>query len=87
MHCFAMAKPVIMNLRVRVYIFCRNHVLEISGGMDEMGMVRWQLFLCLMGAWTIVFLCLSKGVKSFGKVCVTTLASRVYDGLIFKLTI
>lgn len=32
------------------------------------GGLRWQLVLCLLGAWIIVCLCLIKGVQSSGKV-------------------
>uniref|UniRef100_T1J119 Transporter n=1 Tax=Strigamia maritima TaxID=126957 RepID=T1J119_STRMM len=45
-----------------------NHVLGLSSGIDETGHIKWQLALCLLLAWFIVFLCLSKGVKSSGKV-------------------
>ncbi|XP_038055437.1 sodium- and chloride-dependent glycine transporter 1-like [Patiria miniata] len=39
-----------------------------SDGLEHMGPVRWQLALCLLLAWTVVFLCIIKGVKSSGKV-------------------
>ncbi|XP_048250521.1 sodium- and chloride-dependent glycine transporter 1-like [Haliotis rufescens] len=45
-----------------------NHVLQMSSGIGEAGSVRWQLLLCLLGAWLIVFLSLIKGIKSSGKV-------------------
>ena len=35
---------------------------------DNVGHLRWQMALCLLGAWIIVCLCLIKGVKSSGKV-------------------
>ena len=35
---------------------------------DNVGSVRWQMALCLLGAWVIVCLCLIKGVQSSGKV-------------------
>ena len=35
---------------------------------DNFGELRWQLVLCLLAAWTIVCLCLIKGVQSAGKV-------------------
>lgn len=46
----------------------RNYVLSMSRGMEDMGGVKWQLALCLLAAWVIAFLCLSKGVQSSGKV-------------------
>jgi len=53
----------------RVY-FVRfsNHMLDISGGFHEMGGVRWQLTLCLLLCWVIVFLALAKGITVSGKV-------------------
>lgn len=48
--------------------FWERNVLELTSGVDEPGYVRWPLFLSLLGAWTIVFLCLIKGIKSSGKV-------------------
>ncbi|CAG0920503.1 unnamed protein product, partial [Notodromas monacha] len=45
----------------------RNFVLGMSAGIEETGAPKWQLVLCLLVAWTIVFLCLSKGVQTSGK--------------------
>ncbi|KAK2164414.1 hypothetical protein NP493_1414g01000 [Ridgeia piscesae] len=39
-----------------------------SEGIHDLGPVRWQMALCLLLAWTIVFFSLVKGVKSSGKV-------------------
>ena len=39
-----------------------------STGMGDLGQVHWDLVLCLLAAWTIVFLCLIKGIKSSGEV-------------------
>ena len=50
----------------------RFKVLEISPGIHDLGHVRWQLFLCLLAAWVLVFLCLCKGIKSSGKVVYVT---------------
>ena len=35
---------------------------------DNFGGMRWQMVLCLLAAWSIVCLCLLKGVQSAGKV-------------------
>ncbi|XP_038055734.1 sodium- and chloride-dependent glycine transporter 2-like [Patiria miniata] len=48
--------------------FWNNMVLARSEGLHEMGTIRWQNLVCLIVAWIIVFLCISKGVKSSGKV-------------------
>ncbi|KMQ97973.1 sodium- and chloride-dependent glycine transporter 2-like protein [Lasius niger] len=48
--------------------YFQNHVLGISSGIEETGSIRPFLAACLFLAWVIVFLCLSKGVQSSGKV-------------------
>ncbi|XP_055936488.1 sodium- and chloride-dependent glycine transporter 1-like isoform X3 [Argiope bruennichi] len=45
-----------------------HYVLGESSGIEETGGIRWSLAACLVLAWVIVFLCLSKGVQSSGKV-------------------
>ena len=52
--------------------FWENHVLKITDGIDNMGGIRWELLICLIVAWILVFLCLCKGVKSSGKVVYVT---------------
>lgn len=49
---------------------CRRKVLEIqeSGGLHDIGGIRWQLLLCLFLIFTIVYFSLWKGVKTSGKV-------------------
>ena len=42
--------------------------LEDDTTWSNFGGLRWQLVLCLLGAWIIVGLCLVKGVQSSGKV-------------------
>ncbi|KAI8499889.1 neurotransmitter:sodium symporter [Branchiostoma belcheri] len=48
--------------------YWNNRVLGISAGIEETGTVQWELALCLLGAWVVVFFCLFKGIKSSGKV-------------------
>ena len=52
---------------VLLYYFS-NHVLGISTGLHDVGKIRWQLVLSLMGAWALVAGCLIKGIHSQGKV-------------------
>jgi len=47
---------------------CSNQVLQISSGVDDSGVVVWQLGLCLLFAWGVVFAVLIKGIGSLGKV-------------------
>nr|XP_047929958.1 sodium-dependent serotonin transporter-like isoform X2 [Anser cygnoides] len=50
--------------------FYTRKVLEIqkSGGLYDVGGIRWQLLLCLFLIFTIVYFSLWKGVKTSGKV-------------------
>ncbi|XP_074650196.1 sodium-dependent proline transporter-like [Tubulanus polymorphus] len=48
--------------------YWERHVLGLTDGLENMGIIRWKLALCLLGAWVVIFLCLIKGVKSSGKV-------------------
>ncbi|KAM3171972.1 hypothetical protein ACTXT7_015503 [Hymenolepis weldensis] len=45
-----------------------NHVVQKSGGIDEMGLPSWQMSLVLLLAWIICALVLIRGVQSLGKV-------------------
>ncbi|GAB6029115.1 Solute carrier 6 [Chamberlinius hualienensis] len=47
--------------------YFHNYMLDISGGIHDLGHIRWQLSLCLLLAWILVYVALIKGVKSFGK--------------------
>jgi len=48
--------------------YYRHAVLHDSQDIGQTGYIIWQLALCLLLAWTIVCVCLWKGVKSSGKV-------------------
>ncbi|XP_077421869.1 sodium- and chloride-dependent GABA transporter 2-like [Vanacampus margaritifer] len=48
--------------------FWERRVLKISGGIEEVGSIRWEVFLCLLAMWVICYFCVWKGVKSTGKV-------------------
>lgn len=50
----------------------RKRILGLSGGIEEIGNVRWELALCLLLAWTICYFCVFNGVKSTGKVSAQT---------------
>ncbi|XP_019748349.1 sodium- and chloride-dependent GABA transporter 2-like [Hippocampus comes] len=48
--------------------FWELRVLKISGGIEEIGSIRWEMLLCLLAIWVICYFCIWKGVKSTGKV-------------------
>ncbi|XP_068605319.1 sodium- and chloride-dependent GABA transporter 3-like [Brachionichthys hirsutus] len=47
--------------------FWERRMLGTSGGIEELGGVRWELALCLLIAWIFCYLSIWKGVKSSGK--------------------
>lgn len=49
-------------------LFFRRKVLSLSAGVGEPGSVKWDLALCLLLAWVIVYFCIWKGIRSSGKV-------------------
>lgn len=55
--------------------FWENKALGISDGIHDMGVVKWDLVLCLLFAWIVVYLCICKGIKSSGKVMYITATS------------
>ncbi|KAH9503519.1 hypothetical protein Btru_068104, partial [Bulinus truncatus] len=46
--------------------------LHHSTGLEDLGVVRWQLALCTFLTFTVLYFCLWKGVKSTGKVVYIT---------------
>ncbi|KAM9326887.1 sodium- and chloride-dependent creatine transporter 1-like [Gastrophryne carolinensis] len=58
----------LLNKRSPVIEFWENKVLQISSGLNEPGQLNWQMILCLLATWIIVYFCIWKGVKSTGKV-------------------
>nr|CDS30294.2 sodium:chloride dependent neurotransmitter [Hymenolepis microstoma] len=52
--------------------YWERRVLGISSGIDEVGTVRWELALCLLFAWIVVFLCIFRGIRASGKVLYIT---------------
>lgn len=56
--------------------FYRRHVLEITDGFEATGGVKWDITLCNLLAWTIIFIVLSKGIKTLGKVRYTCTDTR-----------
>ncbi|XP_056450857.1 sodium- and chloride-dependent GABA transporter ine [Gadus chalcogrammus] len=48
--------------------FFNLKMLQRTGGLEDSGTLRWELLLILLLAWTMIYLCIFKGVKSTGKV-------------------
>ncbi|KAG2455338.1 SC6A8 protein, partial [Polypterus senegalus] len=64
--------------------FWENKVLNISSGLETPGSINWEVMLCLMATWVIVYFCVWKGVKSTGKIVYFT-ATFPYVVLIILL--
>ena len=61
--------PIPSNINEN-YIFSTHsepgkHAFQTFGDIGE---IKWDLALCLLLSWLIVFACLAKGIKSSGKV-------------------
>ncbi|KAM9385735.1 sodium-dependent serotonin transporter [Pholidichthys leucotaenia] len=48
--------------------FFRYRMLQQTSGVEEAGVLQWELFLILILAWILIYFCIFKGVKSTGKV-------------------
>ncbi|XP_070396510.1 sodium- and chloride-dependent glycine transporter 2-like isoform X2 [Dermacentor albipictus] len=52
--------------------FFYKRFLGLTSGIDELGGVQTDIFLALLVAWVIVFLAVSRGIRSSGKVAFVT---------------
>lgn len=52
--------------------YFENFILDISDGIGDVGYINWKLALSLLVCWLLIFLALSKGVASLGKVSYVT---------------
>ncbi|XP_060572915.1 sodium- and chloride-dependent GABA transporter 1-like [Ruditapes philippinarum] len=48
--------------------FWERKILHISSGIEEPGSIVWELALCLLAVWVLVYFCVWRGVKWTGKV-------------------
>lgn len=57
-----------MNSTSAATEFWERRVLSLSGGIEQMGKINWEILLCLIAMLIICYFCIWKGVKSTGKV-------------------
>ncbi|XP_046557635.1 sodium- and chloride-dependent betaine transporter-like [Haliotis rubra] len=48
--------------------FWQYKALGISSGINYLGPIKWELALCLLASWVVIFICVVRGVRSVGKV-------------------
>ncbi|XP_023280248.1 sodium- and chloride-dependent GABA transporter 3-like [Seriola lalandi dorsalis] len=60
------------NITSAAIEFWEHRVLAMSGGIEELGSVRWELALCLLACWVVCYFSIWKGVRSSGKVAYFT---------------
>ncbi|KAM9830992.1 sodium- and chloride-dependent creatine transporter 1-like isoform 3-T3 [Syngnathus typhle] len=56
------------GMRSPVIEFWEHKVLHLSSGLHEPGSINYEVALCLLATWVIVYFCIWKGIKSTGKV-------------------
>ncbi|XP_036596371.1 sodium- and chloride-dependent creatine transporter 1 [Trichosurus vulpecula] len=54
--------------RSPVIDFWEKKVLRLSSGLEVPGDLNWEVTLCLLACWVLVYFCVWKGVKSTGKI-------------------
>lgn len=54
------------------YQYFNYYVLDISDGIGSVGYINWKVAVGLLVGWVLIFLALSKGVESLGKVSYIT---------------
>ena len=48
--------------------FWYRETLDITGDIGDPDGIRWWMFLCLLGAWIMIYLIIMKGIESSGNV-------------------
>ncbi|XP_069769183.1 creatine transporter, partial [Narcine bancroftii] len=52
--------------------FWERRVLRLSSGIGDVGDIGWELCICLIATWMLVYFCIWKGVKTSGKIVYMT---------------
>uniref|UniRef100_A0A8P4KF36 Transporter n=1 Tax=Dicentrarchus labrax TaxID=13489 RepID=A0A8P4KF36_DICLA len=65
-------QTVLTNTTSAATEFWERRVLGMSGGIEDLGSVRWELALCLLASWMFCYFSIWKGVRSSGKVAYFT---------------
>ncbi|XP_051266886.1 sodium- and chloride-dependent GABA transporter 3-like isoform X7 [Dicentrarchus labrax] len=65
-------QTVLINTTSAATEFWERRVLGMSGGIEDLGSVKWELALCLLASWIFCYFSIWKGVRSSGKVAYFT---------------
>ncbi|XP_068190460.1 sodium- and chloride-dependent GABA transporter 3-like [Antennarius striatus] len=65
-------RTILKNTTSAAVEFWERRVLGMSGGIEELGCVRWELALCLLVCWVFCYFSIWKSVRSSGKVAYVT---------------
>lgn len=65
--------------------FFKEEVLKVSGGIDNMGSINPNLMVCLIITYILIYLCISKGIKSSSKVVYFTAPAPIFLLIILLL--
>uniref|UniRef100_A0A8C4RH73 Transporter n=1 Tax=Erpetoichthys calabaricus TaxID=27687 RepID=A0A8C4RH73_ERPCA len=65
---FSTSSPELMNATSPALEFWERRVLNISGGIEVLGSLHWEMALCLLLTWIVCYFCVWKGIKSTGKI-------------------
>ncbi|KAL1468289.1 hypothetical protein MTO96_041584, partial [Rhipicephalus appendiculatus] len=49
------------------YSFLLFGALKLTSGIEELGGIRWELLVCYIFAWFVIFVCSANGVAAVGK--------------------
>ncbi|CAH8600014.1 unnamed protein product [Schistosoma turkestanicum] len=55
--------------------YWEHRVLRISDGIHNIGTIQWDLALCLLLTWVVIYLCIWKGIKTSAKIMYVTALS------------
>ena len=51
--------------------FWYRETLNTSPNMVEDGGLQWWMVICLVGAWSVLYICIIRGIETTGKVTVS----------------
>uniref|UniRef100_A0A8C4MI85 Transporter n=1 Tax=Equus asinus asinus TaxID=83772 RepID=A0A8C4MI85_EQUAS len=56
------------SLYPSVSYFWYRQTLNVTADINDSGSIQWQLMVCLVASWAVVYLCIIRGIETTGKV-------------------